>query len=306
MNHRRLPLALLMALAAASNAPARQEAGKKPNELTKAQAALEQSAVQAGQALLKELRDEPVAWIDVRPAVESPAAAANLPPLQSYLLQAFLREGLLLFPYEQERKLDVKYKAGKLSPGLPLGADDLKLLAERKVKYALHPCLVAKESSSAVMMDVYNLETGQIVMNAGVGPIPTKKFPLNALCASELLPARNVKVLSFAAANFGRQVDRGECWDLPANPLRAIGARVDGYVFGKEVPWEQGRPGDVITFGTSGETGGHVVVLFRWTKNKSEATLLHQNWGGQRKVMLANLGGVERSKSGQKFALWRP
>ena len=198
------------------------------------------------------------------------------------------------------------YKDGKLPKGPLLGAADLKLLADRKVKYVLVPQLVVRDTGSTVLMEAYNLEKAQLAANTGVGPIPTHKFPAAELCAPELLPPLNVKVLSFAAANFGRQVDRGECWDLPANPIRANGGKVTGYTFGKEIPWEEGRPGYVITFGTSGATGGHVTVLFRWTKNRAAATVLHQNSGGVRKVMYGNLGSIESGKAGQKFALWRP
>lgn len=306
MKQIRTALAAALLALAATDAPALQDAGRKPTELQKAQTALEQSAVQAAQAMLKVFKDDRVAMVDLRPAVENPAAAANAPLLQNHLLQVFLREGILVFPYEQGKKLDVRYKDGKLQKGILLGDADLKALAEKKVRYALVPTLVAKESSSAVTLDAYDLEKVQPALQTGVGPIPTKKWPLTELCAAEILPPLNLKVISFAAAQFGQQVDRGECWDVPANPIRANGGRVDGYTFGKEIPWEEGRAGDVITFGTSGATGGHVVVLFRWTKNKADATILHQNVGGVRKVMFGNLGSVEANKAGQKFALWRP
>lgn len=304
MSRKSLAAVFLLLIAASSHA--RQD-GKKPTELQKAQATLEASAVQAAQTLGAIVKDERVALVDLRPGVDNAAAAANCPILQGYLMQVFLKEGLLAFPFEQERKLDVKYsKEGKLPRTLPIAGDDLKLLIERKVKYAMVPQLVAKETGSAVVIDLYTLEAIQIVGGAAVGPIPTKKFPLTALCSEVILPPLNVKVISFAAANFGRQVDRGECWDLPANPIRANKGTVDGYVFGKEIPWEQGRAGDVITFGTSGATGGHVVVLYKWTAKRADATILHQNVNGVRRVMFGNLGAVESNKAGQKFALWRP
>ena len=307
MNQLAIAATLLAALALGTEAPARQEAGKKPNELQKAQLVLEATAVQAAQAIAKAVKEEPVALVDLRPAIDNAAAAANTPILQNFMMQAFLKEGLLVFAYEQERRLEVKYsKDGKLPRTLPLAASDVKTLLDRKVRHALVPQLVARDSGTAVTIDLYSLETLQLAGGAVIGPIPTKKFPLNVLCSAEVLPSLNVKVLSFAAANFGRQVDRGECWDLPANPIRAANGKVDGYVFGKEVPWEQGKAGDVITFGTSGATGGHVVVLYKWTAKKSEATILHQNVGGVRKVMLGNLGSVESAKAGQKFAVWRP
>lgn len=302
----RLSVASLILALASAEAPARQDAAKKPTELQKAQAVLEQSAVQAAQTLLKAFKDDRAAMVDLRPAVENAAAAANAPALQSYLLQVFLREGVMIYPYEQGKKLEVKYKDGKLSKSFPLGPDDLKSLAERKVKYAVVPVLVARDSGSAVTIEAYDLEKVQPAASTGVGPIPTKKFPLPDLCSAEVLPPLNLKVISFAVAQFGQQVDRGECWDVPANPIRANGGRVDGYTFGKQIPWEEGRAGDVITFGTSGDTGGHVVVLFRWTRNKADATILHQNVNNVRRVMFGNLGSVEANKAGQKFALWRP
>jgi hypothetical protein len=302
----RIPVLLLLLALSPTDAPARQDAAKKPSDLPKAQAALEQSAVQAAQAMLKTFHDERVALLDLRPAVENAAAAETAPLLQNLLLQVFLREGVLVFPYEQDRKLEVPYKDGKLPKGPLLGADDLKTLADRKVKYAIVPTLVVRDSGSAVMIHGWDLVKGQPALETGVGPVPTKKFPVPDLCSTEVLPELNLKVISYAAANFGQQVDRGECWDLPAHPLRAAGGKVDGYKFGKEIPWEEGRAGDVITFGTSGDTGGHVVVLFRWTKTKADATILHQNVNNVRKVMFGNLGSVESNKAGQKFALWRP
>jgi hypothetical protein len=293
--------ALLFAAGAGTTAPA-----APPTDLQKAQAALEQSASQAGQAMLKVFKDEAVAWLDLRPAAENAEASADTPLLQGFLLQAFLKSGLLIFPFEQERKLDVKYKDGKLAKGIWLGPDDLKVLADRKVKYFIVPQLLARDSGHAVTMTAYNVDKAQMALETGVAPIPTKKFPLSALCANEILPPLNVHVLTFAAANIGRTVDRGECWDVPAHPLRADGAKVDGYTFGKEISWEAGLPGDVITFGTSGDTGGHVVVLFRWAKVRADATLLHQNWNNKRLIMIAGLSIVEAGKTGQKFTLWRP
>src|SRR5579883_2158465 len=123
---KRLGLAAALLALAAAPAPARQDAARKPSELQKAQQALEQSAVQADR----------VAMLDLRPAVENAAASANAPALQDHLLEVFLREGVLVFPFERERKLDVKYKDGRLPKGLLLGADDQKALGERKVRYA--------------------------------------------------------------------------------------------------------------------------------------------------------------------------
>lgn len=271
-------------------------------KLDKARKALEQSASASAQELAKIAKDERVACVDLRPSIENPAAAANCPVLHDYMLGAFHKEGILAFSLEKERKLDVPYKKGKLEAGLPLPADVLKTLSERKVRYALMPRLVPKDGNCVVTFDVFDLQKPGVALSSGFGPLPTKSWPLKTICEPGPLPAMNTKVLGFASANFDKQVDRGECWDLPANPIRAAGGRVDGYTFGREVKWEDAKPGDVVTFGTSGATGGHVMVLFRWNANRKSATILHQNVNGVRRVMLGTLG----DEGGQRFAVWRP
>lgn len=271
-------------------------------KLQKARTALEQSAVAAAQALAKIAKDERVACVDLRPSLENPAAAANCPPLHEYLIGALHKEGVLAFSMEKERKLDIPYKKGKLEGGLPLSDVELKSLSERKVRFALMPRLVPKDGNCAVMFDVFDLQKGAVALSSDFGPVPTKSWPMGLICEAPPLPAMNTKILGFAAANFDKQVDRGECWDLPANPIKASGGRVEGYTFGREVKWEEAKPGDVVTFGTSGATGGHVMVLFRWNANRKAATILHQNVGGVRRVMFGTLG----DEGGQRFAVWRP
>src|SRR5436190_1430917 len=100
-----LAAALLASAGAASDA--RQD--KKPGELQKAQTQLEASAVQAALAIAKVVKEERVAVVDLRPAVENAAASANAPVLQNFVMQVFLKQGLLVFPVEPERKLDPKY-----------------------------------------------------------------------------------------------------------------------------------------------------------------------------------------------------
>ena len=129
----------------------------------------------------------------------------------------------------------------------------------------------------------------------------------------DVLPPVNVKILTLAISNFGRQVGDGECAELPATAMRASGRSLPSPVwrisFGKEIPWEEGRPGDVITFGDEREGHGHIAVLFRWSKTRANAAILHQNDGGVKKVVLGSLGATESllAPLGQPFTfLLRP
>lgn len=59
----------------------------------------------------------------------------------------------------------------------------------------------------------------------------------------------NPQVLAFCEANLNRCVGRGECWDLGAEALKAIGARpAIGTCFGAPVKPIDAEPGDIIQF----------------------------------------------------------
>lgn len=68
------------------------------------------------------------------------------------------------------------------------------------------------------------------------------------------VPNLNKKVIEFVDQVIGKQVDRGECWDLAAAALDHAGAYLDRskreniYIFGKEVDPTKGviYPGDII------------------------------------------------------------
>ena len=247
-----------------------------------------------------------VASLAVRPLVEGDASGNDAAVLESALAQRFLSAGLLVYPCERERKIEVKYEAGRLPKGPLASVADLSALAAKGVTWLLVLRLVPDDLGASLHVELYDLRTRKKALKADVGPIPTRRFTMAEICGPDIVPPRNLRILQFAAEHFGRGVDRGECWDLPAVPIKADGGSVNGYAFGTEVPWQDGRAGDVITFGTNAETGGHVVLLLHWDADRSKATILHQNWGGNRTVMLAPLRDVERYKPGQALRLWRP
>ena len=273
-------------------------------DLQKERAKLERNATRAAQGVGATVQREALAWADLRPVAEGAEGAANAALLERALLQVFLREGVLVYPFEEERRLEVTYERGKLRGSL-LSDDDVAFLLGRGFSFVALPLLEQRRSSYSVSLDVIDLRTGRKV-SVSLPAVSAKAAPLQEVCALEALPSRNVKVLTFAAGNLGRQVDRGECWDLPAVPVQKDGGRVRGYDFGQEVAWEHARPGDVITFGASGAAGGHVVVLFKWAESRAAAWVLHQNWGKQRTVRVDSLGSVEANKPGQELRVWRP
>jgi hypothetical protein len=282
------------------------EGKKRQADLRRERQILQSNLTLASQAVVKFTKEGVVACTDLRATAEATSETFSLAPLTGAFYQVFLRDGALVYPLEEERKLDVKYKGGKLPPGVLLSAEDLKVLEKRKVKFLLQPQVSVAEAEVTLTLTLFDLAKGGVLLSNKVASLPVKRLPLEELCAIDALPEMNVKILQLAAAYFGRQVDSGECYDLPAKAIRDNGGRHNHYEFGTGVAWEEGKPGDVITFGTSGATGGHVMVLYKWNKVRSKAMTLHQNWNGNRFVGFGLLGHTEQVKKDQKFALWRP
>jgi hypothetical protein len=301
---RALAALLLLLLVAAADLRAADE---PTADVAAARLALKRGLAQAAQQILKATQDGVVAMADLRPAAESEDGSDHAAALQkSALVPALLREGVLLLPFEGDHPVTVTYKNGKLPAGILLGPEDGKYVIGRGARFLIVPQLIERKDVFSIALDLYDLSKGAKSLTTGVGGLSTKKVGIDDAAPIDALPARNVAVLLFAVAHFGEQVDRGECWDLAAHPVRENGGDVQGYVFGTEVPWERALPGDVVTFGTSGESGGHVTVLFRLGKTRADATILHQNYNGIRKVGLGSLGAVEGGKAGQRLAVWRP
>jgi hypothetical protein len=313
MRGRRLALggicaaALLLGSAEARGGPDPGAEQRRQAEREKVQGKLSKAADAAIEAVSGAVGNARVACLDLRPFLDDPAAHRDAATLQASLYQRFLAAGVLLFPCEKSRKFDVKYEYGKLPPKGPLIPDaEVPALTSQGVGWLLVGRLLPDDAGGTARLELYDLRTHKQAMRADLGSLPTKRFPMAEVCGPERIPPRNLRILEFAVENLGRAAGSGECWDLPAIPIQADGGSVQGYNFGKLIPWEEGRPGDVLTFGESGATGGHVVVVLRWEKERSRASILHQNWGGSRVVMLAANSDVEPFKPGQAPRLWRP
>jgi hypothetical protein len=281
---------------------------RKQAERAKLQERFEKRASVVVESIAAATWNTVVAVLDARPFLDLPEWHADARALQSSLMQRYLRAGVLALPFERDRKVAAAYAYGKLPKG-PLASDaDLGVMRGKGASWLLVTRLVPNDEGSVARLELYDLRPGgrPKPTKLDLGPIPTKRFPMTEIVGPDFLPPRNRKILWFAVEHFGRGVGRGECWDLPAAPIQGDGGVVHGYAFGREVPWEQARAGDVITFGNDGGSGGHVVVLFRWAPDRGHATVLHQNWAGNRTVMLAGLGGIEGNKQGQRLRVWRP
>jgi hypothetical protein len=175
--------------------------------------------------------------------------------------------------------------------------------------------------------------------------ITMKKLPLillslfviaacTASVAAEDIEYLNEQTLAFALEHMGQKIGRGECWDLAAQPLNALGAAWDGHFgFGKKIgtggssglKLEQDAtpmPGDIIHFikvkaswtkthpngsrAWGSETLGmpdHVAFLKEFD-GKTTLTLLHQNVNGKRYMVETTLD-IANIKSGTYY-IYRP
>jgi hypothetical protein len=280
---------------------------KRQAELNRERQKLEHNLNLASQAIAKIAGENVIACTKFRSSVEESPEVGNTETAMNAVCQVFLRNGLLLYPLEDERPLRVTYKSGKLPPGLHLSSDDLKYVqSKKKNKFVLQPQFSASESILSITLTLFDLEKGTAPFSTKVAALPFKSLTLEETCTLDTLPFLNMKILMLAAAYFGRQVDTGECFDLPAKAISDNGGRMNHYEFGTSIKWEDALPGDVVTFGKGGATGGHVMVLYKWNKVRGKATMLHQNWNGNRFVGFGKLGDTEANKKGQEFALWRP
>jgi len=143
------------------------------------------------------------------------------------------------------------------------------------------------------------------------------------------IPAFNKKILDYAISMKGKKVDRGECWDLAAVPLKKYGAKWDGQLkFGKKIARgkdtkhftnkdEEILPGDIIQFTSvtiewkKGNSWGskmlgfpdHTAIVYK-VKSRKKITLLHQNVDGKRYVVEEDINLDEITKG--SYQVYRP
>lgn len=111
--------------------------------------------------------------------------------------------------------------------------------------------------------------------------------------AQQKLPELNQKVVDYVTSVIGKQVDRGECWDLANQALNRIDAKWDKeYVYGKLLNPKKDKilPGDIIQFKNvtlkyrigntiTTETMAHHTAVVYKVIDKDVFELAHQNTG---------------------------
>ena len=145
-----------------------------------------------------------------------------------------------------------------------------------------------------------------------------------AAAQSSRIPELNQNIIKYIDSVVGKQVDRGECWDLANQALTQSGAKFDRsskktlYQFGKEVDPQTDviYPGDIIQFENVKleyekdnyvytESMGHHTAIVYEVYEKGNYRLAHQNTSfSGRKVGLSDLR-LDDVKKG-KMTFYRP
>lgn len=89
-------------------------------------------------------------------------------------------------------------------------------------------------------------------------------------------PPANRAFIQWCETNFGATIDRGECWDVPAKGLPAVGSSwgPGGYDFGRHLDADETPfPGDPLAT----KDRRHTMVTYRFTGDGA-VSILHQNW----------------------------
>ena len=113
------------------------------------------------------------------------------------------------------------------------------------------------------------------------------------------------KIIDFSMANFGKKIDRGECWDLASAALNAAGADWHApYDFGDKVAVEQTQRADILQFTNikilfsngSMSFPQHTAIVYKSTGKR--ITLIHQNFNTKRYVdtITINIGDIKNGK----------
>lgn len=101
------------------------------------------------------------------------------------------------------------------------------------------------------------------------------------------------KVVEFSKKNFGKKVDRGECWDLAAKALDYANAKWEApndFGLKIDIKKENVKPGDIMQFENvkfkgkfySSSFPHHTAVAYKVKDN--DILIFHQNYNNKKKV----------------------
>lgn len=142
--------------------------------------------------------------------------------------------------------------------------------------------------------------------------------------AQRKLPVINQRIISYVEGVIGKQVNRGECWDLADEALTKSGARFDKssektlYIFGREYNPQKDDilPGDIIQFEKvivkyqegnmiMTESFAHHTAIVYDVAGSGEIILAHQNTSRTGKKVGISPFRLENVKKGKMF-FYRP
>jgi hypothetical protein len=237
----------------------------------------------------------------VKPVAESDLASPTNGMLDRLLLRALLRYGVLAKDVEATIAIPPVYAHGKLSYKSRITDEQIaRLRGELGIAVTLEAQWAEVDGRYDVRFRLRELGRGHTMKKWHLSRIDTRRVPLSDILEIRPLPDVNLAILLFAIRMLGHRVDGGECWDVPAHPLRARGFTPKGYVFGRRTSFEDALPGDVVTIDARGHH--HVMVLWQKGPSLGESTILHQNWSGKRHVMIMGYPG----HMVQDAIIWRP
>jgi len=142
-------------------------------------------------------------------------------------------------------------------------------------------------------------------------------FKIDQPCTN--IPELNKKVIEFVNSQIGKQVAKGECWDVAAEALNKVGASWDGnYKFGKEVDYKKACvfPGDIVQFEGAElkytiddviymeKLTHHTAIIYK-VKNKGDFVVADQNTKHSGKKVATHAFDVKTLTKG-KFTIYRP
>lgn len=250
----------------------------KPTDLFQAQ------LLQAAQHFSQLIGQGTVAITNTRPATDVEESLKTQAGFTTIVTQgSLLKVGVRAILIEKDRPLKPKYLKNRLKRGPQFTMEDALFMRDKKqVDFILQSRLAYTSKQYTIIWELFNVKTQR--------PVDNIRFPkfrdtelLKTASKWSYLPNSNICLLKFAKENIGKQIGRGECWDLPAVWLRQNGFVVKGYDFGTEVSIAESMPGDVLTIDANGHH--HVMLLAIPKPNLKGAKIYHQNTSGRRFVV---------------------
>jgi len=275
--------------------------------------ALRVKALEQGKAKLAKSLDRALAHISaaadggvvgllrVKPALAADLDSPVSGLLDALLLRTLLSHGVLVREIEADGAMAPVYKGGKLSKKSRVTTEHRTRIRDQLgVGFSLEAHWAHAEGRYDVQFRLRELQRGRTLRKWGLSRIDAREVPPGEIVSIRPLPEENVAILLYAIRMLGKRVDGGECWDVPAHPLKARGFTPNGYNFGRKTTFDASVPGDVVTIHARGHQ--HVMVLWQKRASLGESTILHQKWNGKRHVIVMRYPGQLIRDS----ILWRP